>query len=181
MQTGIFLIGSQRAALNLCGAAAVLWAAALPAASQPLTPTAVPAPTAMSAAEIALLDAINDYRRMNGRTPWAVEPGLAAVARAHSQAMAQRGGLSHDGFTQRAEATGSALCVENLLLGSVSPARAVLSWTASVQHRNNLLEPGARFAGIGMTGRFVSMLACASPAVNAVRAESPPPHDGPAK
>ncbi len=133
-----------------------------PATAAP-SPSPSPSPATMSTAELALLSAINNYRRAQGRAEWTAEPRLAAVARAHSQAMAQHGQFSHDGFKSRAERTGSALCVENLLHGAVAPARAVLLWTASDVHHGNLLESGAHAAGIGMAGRFVTMLACATP------------------
>lgn len=171
-------IGRWRAALNLSGAAAVFWTLAMPAASQPSAPAAVSSTTSETHAERGLLDAINDYRRTQGRAAWAAEPALAAVARAHSQAMLQRGRFSHDGFPHRAESTGSALCVENLLQGTVTPARAIRLWTASGEHRDNLLEPGARFAGIGIAGRFVTLLACATPPDNPVSADAAPLHGG---
>jgi len=176
-------IGRWRAVLKLSSAAAILCALAVPATSQPvasqsLTPTLLPSSTSMTSAEQSLLDAINDYRRGQGRAAWAAEPALAAVARAHSQAMAQRGRFSHDGFKHRAESTGSALCVENLLQGTVSSASAVRLWTASGEHRDNLLEPGARFAGIGMAGRFATMLACASSPATPVNADAAPLHGG---
>ena len=112
---------------------------------------------------MSLLGAINDDRRTQRLAAWDTEPGLAAVARGQSQTMAQRGSLCHDGFTQREEGTGSTLCVENPLQVKVSPARVVWFWEASGEHRDKLLEPGARFPGIGVAGRFVTMLACASP------------------
>ena len=117
---------------------------------------------AMSTAEQAMLDAVNTYRASRGRDAWLAEPGLAAVARAHSRSMAADGRFSHDGFQRRAESTGSALCVENLLHGPVPPAGAVQMWLRSNSHRDNLLEPAAKFAGVGMAGRFVTLLACAT-------------------
>ncbi len=135
------------------------------------TPPPVPAladhrpaqPQPMSAAERGLLDAINRYRRAQGRLPWQPEPALAQVARRHSQHMAEREHLSHEGFQRRAASTGSDLCVENLLSGQVSPEQAVQLWTRSPAHHDNLLEAAARYAGVGVAGRFVTLLACATP------------------
>ena len=123
----------------------------------------VPPPPAMSPAEQALLGAVNGFRASQGRGVWVTDPGLAAVARAHSQSMATEGRFSHDGFQRRARSTGSALCVENLLHGHVLPTRAVQHWLRSGSHRDNLLEPAAHFAGVGIAGQYVTLLACATP------------------
>lgn len=134
----------------------------------------IPARTqTMSAAELALLDAINQFRNAQGRAPWQADLELAQVARNHSQDMAALGRLSHDGFKRRAAATGSELCVENLLQGQVTPARAVQLWVQSSAHLDTLLDPAARYAGIGQVGRFVTMLACATPPVPVAGRESP--------
>ena len=121
-----------------------------------------PPPLALSPAEQALLDAVNGFRASQGRGVWVTDPGLAAVARAHSQSMAAEGRFSHDGFQQRAASTGSAMCVENLLHGRVLPTQAVQRWLRSDSHRNNLLEPAAQFAGVGIAGHYVTLLACAT-------------------
>lgn len=109
-----------------------------------------------------MLEAVNGFRVTQGRGVWVADPGLAAVARAHSQSMAAEGRFSHDGFQRRARSTGSALCVENLLKGRVQPAQAVQQWLRSGSHRDNLLEPAAQFAGVGIAGSYVTLLACAT-------------------
>lgn len=121
-----------------------------------------PPPQALSPAEQALLDAVNGFRASQGWGAWIADPGLAAVARAHSQTMATEGRFSHDGFQRRARSTGSALCVENLLHGHVLPTQAVQHWLRSGSHRDNLLEPAAHFAGVGIAGQYVTLLACAT-------------------
>ena len=175
MHTGDFVIGRCGAVLSL-GCGRILLGAVLgtfvltgmataqaspPPPPPPSAPLSAPLPT-MSAAELAILDAVNDFRASKGRDAWVAERGLAAAARAHSQSMAADGRFSHDGFRRRAENTGSALCVENLLHGPAPPARAVQMWLRSDSHRDNLLEPAARVAGVGMAGRFVTLLACAT-------------------
>jgi uncharacterized protein YkwD len=144
------------------------------AATQAFTLTATPAatpaaasaqatPGPMSSAELALLETINGYRSTQGRAAWQPEPGLAQLARSHSRRMAARGQLNHDGFQRRAAGTGSSLCVENLLQGKATPERAVQLWMQSRAHHDNLLEARAAFAGVGISGSFVTLLACASP------------------
>ncbi len=122
-------------------------------------------PPPMSAEEMAMLAAINQYRVAQGRAPWQPELALAQVARAHSQHMATLKRLSHEGFQRRAADTGGDLCVENLLRGAVLPAAAVQRWTQSPAHHDNLLEPQARHAGVGIEGTFVTLLACDVPPV----------------
>lgn len=119
-------------------------------------------PRPMSSAELELLETINGYRSAQGRAAWQPDAGLAQLARSHSQRMAVEGRLTHDGFQRRAAGTGSSLCVENLLQGTVTPARALHLWLQSRAHHDNVLEAGARFAGVGMSGSFVTLLACAS-------------------
>lgn len=136
-------------------------------------PEAGPAPGPSSSRETALLVAINDYRAAHHLNRWRAEPGLAAIARGHSHAMASRRRLSHEGFTQRAARTGSSVCVENLLQGAVTPTQAVAAWLQSEQHRANLLDRDAAWAGIGVAGSFVTVLACATPALATVDRRPP--------
>ncbi len=153
-------------------------ASATAVASEPPAAGVAAEPVSMGRSELALLDAINQYRGTQGRPPWQADAGLARVARQHSQAMATLGRLSHDGFQRRAAGTGSDLCVENLLRGSVAPARAVQLWMQSPAHHDNLLEPGARYAGVGMVGRFVTLLACTTPPVPLAVQENAPSAPG---
>lgn len=154
----------RRHLLGLCWLALCLGLSSAGAVAQPRAESE----PHMSPAELALLEAVNTYRRSQGRAAWLPEQGLAQVARVHSQDMAARGQISHEGFQRRAANTGSDLCVENLLRGSVSPTRAVLLWTRSPAHLDNLLETAAHHAGIGVAGPFITLLACAMP-------PSPPP------
>lgn len=111
-----------------------------------------------------LLRAVNDYRAAQGLARWRDDPGLAAIARAHSRRMQREGRLSHDGFRQRALRAGSALCVENLVAGHAVPEQAVAMWRRSPAHHDNLLDARAMWAGVGVAGRFATLLACATPA-----------------
>lgn len=125
-----------------------------------------------SAREAELLQAVNDYRAAHGLSRWRTDPGLAAIARSHSQRMHAEARLSHDGFGERVRLSGSALCVENLLAGRVAAQQAVSMWRRSPAHHANLLEPGAVWAGVGAAGRYATLLACATPAVPAAGPES---------
>ena len=174
MHTGDFFIGRCAAILST-GSVRPLCLAGLCAAlvTGLASAQAPPPPPPMSSAERNMLDAVNVFRASQGQDAWVPEPGLAAVARTHSRSMAADRRFSHDGFRRRAERTGSALCVENLLHGPVPPAGAVQMWLRSNSHRDNLLEPAAKFAGVGMAGRFVTLLACATAAPAPAPAPAP--------
>ncbi|MCB1996335.1 MAG: CAP domain-containing protein [Rhodoferax sp.] len=127
-------------------------------------PTSSPLDAEAVAREQDLLRAVNDYRAAQGLLRWREDAGLAAIARAHSRRMAREGRLSHEGFRQRALRAGSVLCVENLVAGHASGEQAVAMWRRSPAHLDNLLDPGAQWAGVGVAGRFATLLACATPA-----------------
>jgi uncharacterized protein YkwD len=132
---------------------------------------------AEAAREADLLRAVNDYRAARGLARWRADPGLAALARAHSRRMAAEGRLTHDGFRERALRSGSPLCVENLVAGARAPEQALAMWRRSPAHHDNLLEPGAFWAGVGVAGagaHYATLLACATPSLAVTAPESPP-------
>jgi hypothetical protein len=61
--------------------------------------------------------------------------------------------------------------VENLVAGHAVPEQAVAMWRRSPAHHANLLEPRARWAGVGVAGRYATLLACETPAVGVGGAE----------
>lgn len=137
-------------------------------------PISSPLAPETEAREQDLLRAVNDYRAAQGLARWREDPGLAAIARAHSRRMAREGRLSHEGFQQRALRAGSTLCVENLVAGHAAPEQAVALWRRSPAHHANLLDDRAAWAGVGAAGRFATLLACATPATP-VGASAPVP------
>lgn len=139
-----------------------------------------PRPTpAEQAREAALLRAVNDYRAAAGRPRWRLDDGLADIARDHSRRMDRDDMLTHEGFRQRALRTGSATCIENLVEGAERPEQAIAMWRRSPAHHANLLDIDAAWAGVGVSGRYATLLACASPAPAAVE-PVPPVSGGPA-
>lgn len=114
--------------------------------------------------ELALLQAANDYRAAQGLNRWRDDPSLAAIARAHSYRMQKENRLSHVGFRERAISVGGALCLENLVVGRVTPERLVAAWLQSASHRANLTDHRAVWAGVGVSGPFATLLACSTPA-----------------
>lgn len=81
---------------------------------------------------------------------------MSAEARQHSEAMAQAGGLSHDGFSQRVAAIRQTLplrsAAENVAFNSGfedPAAQAVEGWKQSPGHRQNMLGDFSQ-TGIGI-------------------------------
>jgi uncharacterized protein YkwD len=120
----------------------VLLAAAAPAAADPVA---------------ALLADINAARAKQGLVPVHQVALLAKVARGHAAAMAERGFFDHRGpdgkrIAERLADAGYGFLYagENLSAGIENPDTVVKQWLLSPSHRDNLLEPRAREAGIGL-------------------------------
>ena len=103
---------------------------------------------------------INDYRHDRGRATLAIDRTLENLAREHSATMSKSGKLHHDGFQSRVERSGLALCVENVGWNYASPKSQLDAWRASSGHDRNMLDPRVQRFGIGVSGRYVTMLAC---------------------
>lgn len=129
----------------------------------------------LSVAEAALFRAVNDYRAARGLGRWAADLGLTLIAREHSTEMLQRQTLTHDGFAARARRTGSRLCVENLVHGAAAPEVALSAWRRSLEHHANLLDAQVKWVGVGVAGRYATLLACTTPAAPAARSSEIPP------
>ena len=103
-----------------------------------------------------LLADINTARTKQGLAPVRPVAVLSKVARAHSAAMAERGFFDHRGLDGKRVADrltdagyGFLYAGENLSAGIENPDTVVKQWLMSHSHRDNLLEPRAREAGIG--------------------------------
>jgi uncharacterized protein YkwD len=113
----------------------------------------------LTAAETALLNAINTTRGVHGLAPLTPGYRLERAARWHSYDMIRRNYFAHGDFSGRmyrfrvyARAMGENLAWHSGTLGATT---AVAMWLASPPHRANLLRPGYRRIGIGaFRGRF---------------------------
>ena len=114
------------------------------------------------AAEFAqqVLDSINARRANLGLIALQPDPALTAIAQRHSQALAERGRLSHDGFAQRFDQASRDVCVENLAAGLLQAEALVAAWQQSPTHAQNLVAPRVRWAGVASTQRYVVFFAC---------------------
>jgi uncharacterized protein YkwD len=107
-----------------------------------------------------VLRAVNDARHQQGLQALSLAPDLQRIAQGHSDDMAARRRLSHEGFQARFDQTSSDLCVENVAGGTIIPATLVAAWTQAPQHRRNLFEPRVRRAGIAVSEVYVTLFAC---------------------
>jgi uncharacterized protein YkwD len=125
---------------------------------------AVPRAHAASAAEAALVSAVNRARAQHGLPALRVRASLARPARAQSVRIAASGRLEHEGpggapFWRRLVAAGYPAdrpMAENLAMmpacGAEAAREAVRGWLASPPHRANMLSSRYRWIGTGVAG-----------------------------
>ena len=134
--------------------------------------------------EQAILAAVNQERIAHGKTRLQWDPRLQAIARAHSQDMAEHNyfehtNLSGQDYRQRAIAAGYHCpnpvwqgVAENLYFGTIghqSPDWPARSWMDSPGHRRAMLDPSFNRGAIGIhegyrsgygRGHFTTLLLC---------------------
>jgi uncharacterized protein YkwD len=126
-------------------------------------PEPAPAAAAMTAAtpaasgsEAAVLDLVNQARAQAGCGAVTADPALAAVARAHSADMRDRGYFSHttpEGLSpfDRAGAAGISYArAENIAYGQRDAAAVMDAWMNSAGHRANILNCSLSKLGVGV-------------------------------
>ncbi|MEV3993370.1 CAP domain-containing protein [Streptomyces sp. NPDC049837] len=133
-----------------------------PSVPAPATPS-VPSSAAAAAdtgreeaAEAAVLSLVNAERAKVGCSPVQASRGLAALAGAHSEDMAERGFFSHtdpDGATpwdRAAKAGVQGLAAENIARGQADAEAVMESWMNSDGHRANILNCDYTRLGVGV-------------------------------
>ncbi len=103
-------------------------------------------PAGIGKLELVIYDRINQYRQSKNLPPLAFDPIVAATAKAHSEDMARKSILSHDGFHERFESVSEAMSVqsaaENVATnrGYADPEIiAIQSWLESPGHHHNIV------------------------------------------
>jgi uncharacterized protein YkwD len=125
-----------------------------PAPSAAAAPAPAP-PAADSSTEGQVLALVNAERAANGCGAVVADQGLAAVARAHSADMRDRGYFDHtnpsglDPF-DRADAAGVDARAENIAMGQRDAADVMDSWMNSSGHRANILNCKLTKLGVGV-------------------------------
>jgi uncharacterized protein YkwD len=103
-------------------------------------------PAGIGKLELVIFNRINQYRQSKNLPPLAFDPTIAAEAKAHSEDMAKKSVLSHDGFHERFESMSEALSVqsaaENVATNrgySQPELVAIQSWLDSPGHHHNIV------------------------------------------
>ncbi len=119
-----------------------------------------PAPGATGPSQLsqaAIMAAINNTRKANGKPPLRYNSHLEAAARSQANLMAKKDKLSHDlGVTlrQRVAAAGYDGAVgENVAAGQQTLEQAIQGWLKSPGHRDTLLS--TRFTEFGLAAASV--------------------------
>jgi uncharacterized protein YkwD len=96
--------------------------------------------------EQSIHEQVNQYRQSRNLPPLTLDARISQQARAHSQAMASSGDLSHDGFEQRVKAIAREIpyraSAENVAFnqGYSNPGeQAVEGWINSPGHQKNMV------------------------------------------
>jgi len=110
------------------------------------------------ATELASL--VNRYRASVNAPALVLEAPLSELAREHSAAMMRAKRLGHDDFKDRFRRSGYSMCVENVGWNYLTPKDQFNAWRASPGHDRNLLDARVTHAGIGVTGDYVTLIAC---------------------
>jgi uncharacterized protein YkwD len=150
--------------LTLCGGVLpLLWFSALERSaamatspSRPHQISSISSTNETVAIEQAVFERINQYRQARGLSPLSLDSAITQQSRLHSQEMANRDAISHDGFEQRiariAEIVTHRSAAENVASnqGYADPVeKAIDGWLNSPSHRQNI-EGTYDATGIGV-------------------------------
>ena len=131
--------------------------------STPIPPTPPPAPPSQAKSE--LLSIINSERQKNGIGNLNFNTALGNAAQAHADDMYQNNYFSHTGRdgsspSDRAIRAGypTRSTGENIAAGTTSPSYIFNMWMGSTGHRQNMLNPTWKSAGIGLAGNIWVLL-----------------------
>ena len=118
--------------------------------------SAVPGPECAGPAETEVIRLGNDARADDGGGPLRCSADLAAVARAHSQDMCDRGFFAHDNLDgespfdrMRAAGIRYSAAGENIAQGQSTAGQVHTAWMGSSGHRRNILNEGFGRIGVG--------------------------------
>ncbi len=127
-------------------------------AMEPTSAPEFPATVQQGDLESQMVAEINRFRVQHGRAPFARHRGLEALALDHSEKMAHRRKMSHEGFSMRSDRAerryGLIWTAENVMWGTgyaeESLAQTIVEgWIESGGHRKNLLRENTRI-GVGI-------------------------------
>lgn len=139
-----------------------------------LTPTPLPSPTPLptqppelppSQKKAQLLNIINQERQKNGIASLGYNSALDQAAQEHAEDMIKNNYFSHtgrDGSTPADRAIRAGYSTgwvgENIAKGSTSPSQIFSMWMGSSGHRQNMLNPAWKSAGVGVASTIWVLL-----------------------
>lgn len=104
----------------------------------------------------AIVDNLNNFRAANGLQPLIYSQKLEVAADAHVRDLYDRSFFAHtnpDGQNPGQRALAAGFCHryvgENIAAGQKNPGAAQIAWENSPSHRDNMLEPGYKYVGVG--------------------------------
>lgn len=103
---------------------------------------------------------VNEHRAAKGEVKLEMNRKLYRLAKEHSDYMAARNQMSHDGFDSRFAKSGFSHCVENVGWNHPTPESLVKAWKRSATHNANMLNSRIRQAGLARSGAYVTFFAC---------------------
>jgi uncharacterized protein YkwD len=103
---------------------------------------------------------INQYRASKQLPALTRDPRLDTLAANHSQYMATKDDLNHDGFNSRFDQAKMQSCAENVAWNQVTAAELVSDWIASPIHDKNLLKASATLVGMGRAKGYTTYFVC---------------------
>jgi len=124
------------------------------------THTAVANPDLSSRYTARVMTLVNQYRESHHLPGLVVDQRLTGLAQEHSQKMANKRLLSHDGFDERFNRANRELCVENVGTNFPNAAALVEGWRRSAGHNRNLLDGEVRSVGVSVYQGYATFFAC---------------------
>ncbi|MGB8337508.1 MAG: CAP domain-containing protein [Burkholderiales bacterium] len=103
---------------------------------------------------------INQYRSGRKLSLLARDGRLDKIAAAHSNYMAAKDDLSHDGFNERFNQANMQSCAENVAWNQITASELVNDWIASPVHDKNLLKPNVTRVGLGRAKGYTTYFVC---------------------
>ena len=107
--------------------------------------------------ELRAKELVNAFRAKNGKPPLEINLKFAFAAQEHSENEGAQGKMTHDGFQDRAQASGANK--ENVALGQKSIEEVVQTWINSPGHRKNILDAKREVAVGNDNGHWTMLLA----------------------
>lgn len=102
--------------------------------------------------ECLVLKETNRYRISHGLSSLRPGESCSRLAKEHTQNMINQRFFDHRNFSERIRRHGLTSGSENIAMGQMNASQVVRDWMNSPGHRRNILDPRAKFLGVGQIG-----------------------------